>query len=249
MTQDNEIIRLAFKLGEMARRLVEHARQFCYEVMLSGHACPRCGGRLIMLAESRCRCASCNHTFDPTVEFQRCPDCGGKLRIRICRYRCRSCGQDVPSRFVFDGVVFDREYFREKMAESRRRRTERREHLAHLVAANQSRTLTPPAAELDSIPGLVDALNSLASVPDLAPWLPLVKGFDLNRYQAHLEAHLCRCETDFDDLPALDEDARLDRIWRFITIIFMAHAGLIEIHQRGQTILILKHHEIDREGP
>jgi hypothetical protein len=35
--------------------------------------------------------------------------------------------------------------------------------------------LEPPVADLASIPGLLEALDSLAAVPDLAAWAPLVR--------------------------------------------------------------------------
>ena len=50
---DIDIIKRAFMLTEAVKAFVEHARHFCYEVMLSGYACQRCGGSLVMIAESR----------------------------------------------------------------------------------------------------------------------------------------------------------------------------------------------------
>ena len=69
---DIDIIKLAFDLATAVQAFIAHARRFCYEVMLSGFACERCGGALAMIAESRCRCSACGHVFDPTVAFQRC---------------------------------------------------------------------------------------------------------------------------------------------------------------------------------
>jgi len=241
-----EIIKLAFALADAVKAFVTHARRFCYEVTLSGHACTRCGGALSMIAESRCRCRDCGHEFDPTIEFQRCSSCGGKLRLRVSRYQCRSCKRDMPSHFVFDGPVFDREYFRERMAESRKRKAERREAIQKELLDSRSMPLDAPAAELESIPGLMAALNDLVGVADVAAWLPLCKGFDLNRYQKHLLAHLGRWAVDFDDIPALEENPRLDRVWRFVTIVFMAHGGLIEIEQDGADIMLRVKCETDQ---
>jgi len=201
-----------------------------------------------MIGESRCRCRACGHELDPTVVFQRCPACDGRLKLRICRYLCRSCGTDVPSRFVFDGIVFDREYFRQKMAESRERKQEQRETFARLAIDSRSEPVAGPPIDLEAIPGLVEALDSLAAVPELAAWAPLVKGFDLKRYQEHITACLRTADEKlFDSIPALDDNRRLDRIWRFIALIFMAHAGVIHISQYGQTILISKQNEADSE--
>jgi hypothetical protein len=248
---DIDIIQQALGLAETVATFVAHARRFYYEVMLSGFSCKRCGGALEMIAESRCRCRGCGNTFDPTVAFQRCGACGGAPQLRICRYQCRQCQRDVPSRFVFDGLVFDREYFRERMAESRERKAQRHQEVRQQVQDSRSLPLEIPlAAELGSIPGLLEALNDLVGTADVTAWLPLCKGLDLNRYQGHLQALIGRWEMDFDDIPALEEDRRLDRIWRFVTIIFMAHAGLIEIRQEGHTILLRKktEDETDHEG-
>lgn len=245
---DREIIRLAFELARAVETLVEHTKAFCYEVMLSAHSCPKCGGSLEMTGESRCHCRECSHEFDPTIQFQRCPTCEGRLRLRICRYICQGCGADVPSRFVFDGVVFDREYFRRKMVESRERQRQQRTERQHQVAENRSLPAEPPPMDLAAVPGLLQALNDLTAIPELAAWAPLIQGFDLNRYEAHLQAHIGAFERRFDDLPPLDENPRLDRIWRFVAIIFMAHVGRIRIRQQGPTILVVRADETDTEG-
>jgi hypothetical protein len=103
--------------------------------------------------------------------------------------------------------------------------------------------------DLASVPGLLDTLNALTAMPELAAWAPLIQKFDLDRYEAHLVAHIGAHERRFDDLPPLDANPRLDRIWRFIAIIFMAHAGLIHVRQQGSTILVVKADETDAERP
>ena len=242
-----DIIGLAFRLADAVSRLVAHARRFFYEVVLSSYACPRCGGGLAMLREGRCRCTACGRDLDPTVTFQRCAACGGAPVLRISRYRCRACGADVPSRFLFDGLVFDAEYFRQKMAESRDRRCDKREQVRQMLAESRSGPISPPAADLEAIPGLIQALDGLTIGVDVAAWLPLCKGFDLNRYQRHVQDYVGSVELAFDDIPPLDQDARLDRIWRFIAIIFLAHAGQVIIEQEGQRILV-RQNETNREG-
>jgi len=243
-----EIVRLGFELVARVEVFVRHARTFCYEVMLSGYSCPDCGGQLLMIAESRCRCRACGLAFDPSVAFQRCPACDGRVRLRIRRYRCQCCGADVRSRFVFDACVFDAEYFRERMAQSRAHSRQRREEFRAAALENRSAVLAPLAAGLESVPGLLEALNGLVGSTELAAWAPLVQcGFDLNRYQAHVEAHLGAIELDFSEIPALEENPRLDRIWRFITLIFMAHAGRIELRQDGTDITVIRR-GTDREG-
>ena len=246
-SEEIDIIGLAFKLAEAVSRLLAHARRFFYEVVLSSYACPRCGGKMAMLRDGRCRCMACGLDLDPTVAFQRCSACGGVPVLRISRYRCRACGADVQSRFLFDGLVFDAEYFRQKMAESRHRKCDKREQVRKMLAESRSGSVSPPPADLEAIPGLLDALNGLTVGVDVAAWLPPCKGFDLNRYQRHVQGYLSEVELGFDDIPPLDQDARLDRIWRFIAIIFLAHAGQVIIEQEGQRILV-RQNEANREG-
>lgn len=222
-------------------RLRAKARQLYYAVILMAHRCPQCGGDLRMTGESRCRCLTCGGIFDPTLEYQRCPDCGGSLRLRVCRYHCTACGADVPSRFVFDGRVFDAEYFRHAMIRCRQRKREQREQLREAVTENRSKAFQLPEADVASVPGLVDALDSLVGGPASTAFpLDLASRFDLHRYERHVQAHTGPFETAFDEIPSLAEDARKDRIWRFVAVVFLAHAGLIRICQEGQEIWVSK---------
>ena len=236
-----ELVRMAFALSEAVKAFAARARALFYAVVLLGYECPQCAGRLNMIGESRCRCDDCGHVLDPTSTFQRCPECGGSVVLRVCRYRCRRCGDDVPSRFAFDGRVFDAEYFRAKMAESRQRREQRHDEAVRRTIENRSTALQAESLDLNAVPGLVDALNALVGGVEALAWLPQTRSFELSRYQRHLQAHIGPEEQSFDDLPALDEDRRLDRIWRFVTIIFMAHFGLIDIIQHERTILVKRH--------
>ena len=233
------IIDMAFRVTSAVSGYSERARQFFYDVMLSDHVCPRCEGKLVMVADGRCRCSGCGHVLDPTVAFQRCLDCGGTPRIEIRRYRCRLCGQDVASRFHFDGLAFDAVYFREKMAESRARKQEQNARLQTRLVEDRSAPLESGPVDLTEMPGLADALNRLVAGAPIDPEMYACEGFDLSRFESHVQAHLEPFPVSFDDIPSLSDDARLDRIWRFIAIIFLANAGLIEIRQEGQTIMVM----------
>jgi hypothetical protein len=241
-----DIIGLAFALAEATAQLIASARTFYYEVVLAGHACPKCAAALRMVRDGECRCRACGTTFDPTVAFQECAACGGKPRVRICRYECRRCGADVPSRFLFDGLAFDAAYFREKMAEHRQRRRDRRQKVQQMLNASRSEALEPGPASLDDLPDLVAVLNSLsagvASPLRLAPR----EEFNLRRYEAHVQAHLRTIPIMFDEVPPLSENTLYDRVWRFIAILFLAQAGAIRVWQEGPTIWVMTY-EVDRE--
>jgi len=242
-----DIIRLAFRLAEAVTGFAGRARQLYYAVVLMGHECHRCGGSLTMVGEGKCRCESCGDELDPTLAFQSCGVCGGRLELRVRRYRCTQCGADVASRFLFDGLAFDSEYFREKMTESRQRKRDLQERVRKMLAESRSPHLDAMPADLAAVPGLMDALNGLvADASEATPWQPGT-GFDLKRYQSHVDGHLRDFPIGLDGIPSLIEDARKDLVWRFVAIIFMAHAGLIDVWQEGSTIWVMKH-ETNGEG-
>lgn len=241
-----DIIRWAFRLLDRVVGYTGRARRFYYEIMLLGHACPHCGSKASMVREGWCRCGTCKHEFDPTVAFQRCPGCGGAVALHVRRYHCEQCGSDIGSRFLFDGLIFDRDYFRQRMAESRQRRMQQRDRVRQMLANSRSEDLAMPGANLDDVPGLVEALNALsAGWGDHPRWKPS-EGLDLKRYQSHIRAYLEDDPISLEDIPPLLEDARKDRIWRFVALIFLAHDGVVDLRQEGPTILVMKHD--DAEG-
>jgi hypothetical protein len=238
---------MSFVLTDQVDRWIAMARRFFYAVALLPHGCPHCGGSLSMVHEGLCRCEACGRELDPTLKFQRCAACGEEPTLRIRRYQCRQCGADVPSRFLFDGLAFDADYFKIKMAESRQRHQELRDRVREMLAASRSRDLVLPPVELGEVPGLIDALNGLTA--GLEPVPPRLRrdGFDLVRYESHLQAHIGPIAVRFEDLPPLSENSRQDRIWRFIAVLFLDQAGEIELWQDGPTIMVRKR-EADREG-
>lgn len=220
---------------------VEHVRRFYYAVVLADHDCPQCNGNLGMKGEGRCTCQSCSAEFDPTLAFQRCPGCGGNLQLCVRRYQCSTCGRDVVSRFLFDGLVFNAEYFRKKMVEHRQRKKALKERVQAMLADTRSSALeTGAVMGLEAVPGLLDALNGLTAGLAAAPGYEPRGGFNLKLYERHLQAYIEDFPVSLEDLPALNEDVRKDRIWRFIAIIFMAHARLLDVWQEGQTIMVMK---------
>jgi len=241
-----DIVGMSFRLTERVIQWAERARRFFYAVMLWDHPCPNCGGDLTMLKDGECQCERCGKAFDPTIEFQRCVACGGQTVLSIRRYRCQQCGADVPSRFLFDGLVFDGEYFRQRMIESRQRRGELRERVRKMLANSRSLPLGPVEADLGQIPGLIEALNSLTMDLPVPDWAQPARGFDLARYEAHLQAHVGPIAVAFDQLPPLGEDPRQDRIGRFIALLFMAQARIVDLWQEGPIIMV-KQHDPDAE--
>jgi len=242
-----QIIERALGLAQVVARFVARAREFFYSVVLSDRTCPCCRGPATMEIEGKCRCRSCGTVFDPTVVYQVCQSCGGPPRLRVRRYACASCGAEVVSRFLFDGRVFDTEYFRKRMVESRRRREGLRERVRRMLAESRSGIVELPPADLAAAPDLLSALNGLAGSSSVIADFTPRGGFDLKRYQSHIQAHLGPIPLSLEEMPPLDEDGRIDRIWRFIAVVFMAHAGVIDVWQAGTQIMVIKH-EANTEG-
>jgi len=242
-----DIIRLAFDMTAAVQEFVEKVRSFYYWVMLIGYRCPKCNGSLTMVAEGRCRCNHCEDELDPTVTFQRCSVCGGVPVLRVRRYKCRNCGGDIQSKFLFDSTVFNADYFRQKMSESRQRKKQQRERVRQMFAESRSTALPLPPIDLNSIPGLVNALNGLTAGLEADFGVAPRDQFDLKRYERHIQAHIQDFPVNLSDIPRLSENARKDLIWRFIAIIFLAHAGFVDIWQDGRDVMVIKH-EADTEG-
>ena len=235
------IISIAFDMAKNVDTFIQKAKIFFYNVMLLGHRCPKCQGSLIMVTESRCRCTVCNYDFDPTVEFERCLKCGGIPVLRIRRYQCSKCHSDIRSKFLFEGLVFDAVYFKQKVTESRQRKKKERERVRQMLAECRSNNLPLEAVQLESVPGLVEALNGLISEIDENVKVELKDGFDLKRYEKHVLLHLQNFPVELEQIPALIDNTRKDLIWRFIAIIFLAHAGIVDIWQDRQDIMVIKH--------
>jgi hypothetical protein len=225
--------------------LKEKTKEYYFEVLLSLYPCPSCGGKLHMTGQSECSCL-CGNIFDPTLAFQKSPCCGATLIRKTFHYACSRCHKMVPSKFLFDERLFDTTYFREMMQESRRRAKEKRDEVKRILAESRSDTL--PLMEdpdLDSIPGLIQDLN--AFIQDNPIELAQVafdtqSQFNMDDYRQHILSTLGWSETLFSTIDPFTEDARLDRVWRFITLIFMENDGEIELTQYGNDIVIQRTH-------
>lgn len=242
-----DMIRLAFAVAEAVAQLVTDVRALWYQVMLARHACPSCGGSLMMVRDGACRCLTCTATIDPTLAFQTCDACGGKPRLRIRRYECGRCHAEIISRFLFDGLVFDAAYFREKMADHRERKQAQRERVRQMLAGGRSPAAEIAPAGLDGLAALQAALDALVQSVEPAAAAPPRSDFDLRRYERHVTMHCLGRTVSLADIPPLIQDPRRDLIFRFIAIIFLAHAGTVRVWQEGSTIWVT-HRETNREG-
>ena len=117
-----------------------------------------------------------------------------------------------------------------------------------MLAESRSCDLPLGAVDLATVPGLVDALNNLTAGLDTIHPIEARDEFDLKCYEKHIQANIQDFPLSLDEIPPLSkESGREDLIWRFIAVIFLAHAGTIDVWQEGQAIMVMKH-EANREG-
>ena len=220
-------------------RFKERVKDFYFRFLLGKHECPKCGGGLVMIGPSQCACA-CGNMSDPTLAFKQSTCCSARLVQKIFHYACSRCHQTVQSRFLFDEGVFDASYFREMMRESRARAKRKREEVKRLLAGSRSGALLLMEEPcLESIPGLAEALNSFigTEVTGGCAFTPK-SGFRMSDYRGHILSFLGLGSRLFSDIAPLIEDSRRDKIWRFITLIFMAQDREVELTQYGRDILV-----------
>lgn len=202
-----------------------------------------------MTGTSECSCPA-GHVFDPTLTFQWSECCGQRLVRKIQHYACAGCGRTVVSRFIFDEQVFDAEYFRARMREHRARAQKKREEVRRLLAENRSgEWFLDDQPDLETIPGLLEALDGFIE-SDQAETTAFLTGsgdqYDFGAYRSHLLADLSWSPVLFSQMDPLAADARQDRVWRFMTLLFMDHAREIDLSQHGQDLLIRRVcHEAD----
>ena len=58
--------------------------------------------------------------------------------------------------------------------------------------------------------------------------------FDLDHYRHHILDLVPGCVVDFEGISRLIGEPRLDRVYRFIAVIFMDHAGELCIEQDAE---------------
>ncbi|MFC1896477.1 hypothetical protein ACFL0Q_07455 [Thermodesulfobacteriota bacterium] len=226
------------------------ARDFYFDVLLTIYPCPVCGGRMKMTGQSQCTCR-CGNSLDPTVAFQKSSCCGAEVVRRTCHYACSRCHKIMPSRFLFDERLFDGAYFVEMMRESRKRATKKREEIKRLLAESRSGPL-PPMEEpsLESIPGLIEDLTDFIYEEGVETYdfsgNPGT-GFQMDQYRQHILSVLGWNSTLFSDIDSLVEDRRKDRIWRFVTLVFMYQSREVQLTQCGNDLQVQRaYHETDQ---
>jgi len=222
-------------------QLKEKTKNFYFHVLLSQYNCPKCSGELTMTDQSQCSCL-CGNILDPTLTFQKSICCGARLIRRIFHYACSRCNKTNPSRFLFDERVFDREYFREMMKASRAKKKKKKEEIVKFLNDTKSGEL-PLLQEpcLESVPGLIQDLDCFIGADEVAVddlVFAVDSGFEMDDYRSHILSALGCGSRMFSSINRILSDPREDRIWRFVTLVFMRHEREVELTQYDNDLLI-----------
>ena len=238
---DNPLIIAANQLNKTVSEFKVLAREYYFDVILSVHSCPECGGRIVMTGSSECRC-ECGNVFDPTLAFQKSTCCERRLRRKTLHYVCSDCGNVVPSLFLFNERLFDKAYFREMAGKSRARAARRKQEMGRILAESRSDVLLlTDEPRLESITGLLEDLDDFIGAPAPGPdhlRLDSDSVFRMGDYRTHILHVVGDDCLMFSDIDPLVDDLRRDRIWRFITLIFMQNDREVMLTQYGNDFLV-----------
>jgi hypothetical protein len=94
---------------------------------------------------------------------------------------------------------------------------------------------------LDSVPGLFQDLDCFVGAneaPADNPGFEMDFGFEMDDYRSHILSALGYGSRMFSSINCVSQDPREDKIWRFVTLIFMQHEQEIELTQYDNDLLI-----------
>ncbi len=202
-----------------------------------------------MTQEGRAGAAACAESSIPTVAFQRCSTCGGEPRLSVGAIRAADAARMLPRGSCSTAWS--------SMPSTSGRRWPSTGS-ASASCGNGSgrcwpragpRPWSPPAATWPLCRACWRRSTGLTQADEPAASCACRQRFNLSRYQAHVQAHIRPIAISLEQIPPLSENRRLDRIWRFIAIIFLAHAGIVDVWQDGPNIMVMQREtDTERQG-
>jgi hypothetical protein len=221
-----------------------NAKNYYFDVVLSLYRCPQCGSRFRLDEHANAACR-CGWQADPTIEFQMSDCCRVKLSRKRLHFVCSKCNKTTPSIFLFDERLFDREYFLDKMRKLReRRRLDRFEKAQMLLIGRSNSLILTDEVKLDAIPNLFNDLNQLFRYPQESVTNAHEDcSLSLNQYRDHI-LRLLTDEILFSAISPIESEDRTDRVYRFITLIFMEHEREVILFPYGNDILVRKNETV-----
>jgi hypothetical protein len=101
--------------------------------------------------------------------------------------------------------------------------------------------------DLDAIPGLIQDLNAFIQQEsfDIGEFtFDTGCSFRMEDYHQHILSSLSWNGIAFSEIAPIIDDCRQDKVWRFITLVFMDHERELELRQYGDDLLIQRiYHE------
>jgi hypothetical protein len=125
--------------------------------------------------------------------------------------------------------------------ETRRRAKQKKEEVRLLVAESRSNTLPLDELRLELIPGLIRDLNDYVSkiIINTDDFSFHINGsFSMERYREHILSALNENSRVLSDIEVLNEDPRLYKVWRSVTLVLMQHDREVERTQYGNDLLV-----------
>ena len=236
---DNPLLEEIHFVHAKIAQLKQRTKRFYFHVLLSKYNCPKCSGEFTMANQSQCLC-SCGNIFDPTLAFQKSTCCGAQLVRRTFHYACSRCKKTNPSRFIFDERIFDRKYFSRMMQASREKAKKKKEEMIKFLTEVRSGEL-PLLQEpcLESVPGLIADLDHFVGADEADDTgFAVDSGFMMDDYRSHILSALGCGSRMFSSINRISRNPHEDRIWRFITLVFMQHEREVELTQYDNDLLI-----------
>jgi hypothetical protein len=221
----------------------EKVKKYYFDVLFTRYRCPSCKGKFHYMGLSLAKC-SCGLVINPTIEFQRSSCCNAMLFKKICHYACSKCGRSVPSKFLFDERLFDAEYFREMMSQYRGKKRRDSRNYRYLCRELSGSFFLEEDFDLGQLEDLDMDLKDLIGSEQIEVDFDFAceeSEYNMDLYWAHVTKELAGYdELLFDSFGELDKDSRKDRIWRFVTLVFMEQERLVMLLQDGDDILVEK---------
>ena len=225
------------EIRSFVQKFKERVKAYYFDILSTRYSCPKCARRVNLTDSSEVSCI-CGLSFDPTIEFQRSTCCLAGLKRKNLHYVCSVCGKITPSIFLFDEKTFDPEYFKERMQAFRENERKRKQEARELLKMAKSGSLClTNEVDLDTLPGLTQDLNLLVGIESQEEFAFLNQTLSFEEYRKHLLNQL-NTELMFNSFTSLSLEERKDKIYRFITLIFMEQEREVNLFQYGNNILV-----------
>ena len=130
------------------------------------------------------------------------------------------------------------------MQESRKKAKKKKEEtrVRRLLDESRSDTLyLMESPDFESIPGLSRDLNDFVqqnSAETCGFSFEMKSDFYMNDYRNHILSTLGWSRVHFSDIGSLIDNYHLDRVRRFITLIFMQNDNKVELTQQGEDLFV-----------